>query len=112
MAQLVSTTQGLILKLSRWERLGSLHSDLMIPWENVESISSVEDLWSQLRGIRAPGTGIPGVIMLGTARYRGAKDFCAVYKHHPGVIVVTKNEAYARLLVTTDQSVELPIQDR
>ena len=108
MAQFVVTDQGLTLAMSKWERLGSLHGDLEIPWQHVDSISHVEDLWVQLRGVRAPGTGIPGVIMLGTTRSRGGKDFCAVYKHRPGVVIELKNEFFARLLVTTNEILETP----
>jgi len=108
MAQLISTPEGLTLAMSKWERLGSLHGDFSIPWQQVDSISRVEDLWVQLRGIRAPGTGIPGVVMLGTTRSKGGKDFCAVYRHRPGLVVELKNELFARLLVTTNETIELP----
>ena len=52
-----------------------------------------DDAWAraqvvgELRGLRAPGTGIPGVIALGTWRSKGAKDFAAVYRGGPAVVV-------------------------
>ena len=100
MAQLLSTEAGLTLRLSRWEKAGALHGDLQVPWSQVASVSHVEDLWRELRGMRAPGTGIPEVIMLGTTRGRGWKDFCAVYRHRPGSVVVLREGPFARWLVT------------
>jgi hypothetical protein len=101
MAQLVQESNSLIVVLSFWERLGAVHGDLVIPNEHVVSYEFVEDLWEHLRGVRAPGTGFPGKIMLGTTRFRGGKDFCAVYKHRPGYVIDLRNEDFQRILITT-----------
>ena len=50
--------------------------------------------------MRAPGTGWPGTIALGTWRHDGVKDFCAVYRKGPGVVVELDNATYARLVVS------------
>lgn len=100
MARLEVSAAGLALRMSLWEKAGACHGDLQVPWSAVASVRNVSDLWSQVRGIRAPGTGIPDVIMLGTTRGRGWKDFCAVYRHRPGVIVTLAAGPFARWLVT------------
>ena len=51
-------------------------------------------------GIRAPGTGLPGVSMLGTTRYQGKKDFNVVYGHKPGLVVTLSGIDFARILIT------------
>jgi hypothetical protein len=33
--------------------------------------------------MRAPGTAIPFVVLLGTMRFRGGKDFIAIYRRKP-----------------------------
>jgi len=92
------------VQLEKAEQLGALHGGLDIPLEHVASARTVADLWSELKGLRAPGTGIPGVIMLGTTRYDGKKDFCAVYKHRPGIVIELRDEAFARVLVSLPET--------
>lgn len=101
MARLQRNAEFLTLSLSFWERLGAVHSDLVIPNLHVVSCEYVADVWTHLRGVRAPGTGFPGRIMLGTTRFRGGKDFCAVYKHKSGYVINLRNESFQRILVTS-----------
>jgi hypothetical protein len=60
-----------------------------------------------LRGIRAPGTGLPGVIALGTWRYRGGKDFAALYRGGPALVIELDGAEYRRLLVSAHDAVAL-----
>jgi len=56
-----------------------------------------------LRGIRAPGTGIPGVIALGTRRFDGGKDFAAVRGDRSTVRVdLGDGSPFGRLVVSVD----------
>jgi hypothetical protein len=104
----VSTDAGLHVQLSRWERWGALHRPFTVPWAHVVAIAEVDDVWARLRGMRAPGTGWPGRIMLGTTRYSGGRDFCAVYRHRPGFIVQLRDEHFARLLITAEAGEAAP----
>jgi hypothetical protein len=88
--------------LSMLERVGALHGEIRVPLSSVRAARVVQDAWPELRGIRAPGTGLPGQIMLGTCRGSFGKDFCAVYKHRPAIIVDLEGEEYQRLIVTQD----------
>jgi hypothetical protein len=104
MAEILETSVGVHVRLSRWEQLGSLHGDLQIPAAHIDSREHVSDLWSHLRGMRAPGTGMPGVIMLGTTRFKidgqWRKDFCAVYGHRAGTILTLTNYEFQRVLIS------------
>ncbi len=86
--------------MSGKEELGSLKRSFSVPLKQVINIARVSDLWVHLRGIRAPGTGFPGVIMLGTTRYQGIKDFNAVYGHKPGFVVTLSASEFTRILIT------------
>jgi len=101
MASLQADSDTLTLVLSRAEKLQALHSDLTVPLVHVVSIEPVADLWSQLRGIRAPGTGIPRRLLLGTTRYQGGRDFCIARFNTAGIVVTLRDEAFSRLLVST-----------
>lgn len=104
MADIVEIPGFIEIRLSRWEKWGSLHSDLRIPLDHITHRDHVPDLWTRLRGMRAPGTGFPGVIMLGTTRFRidgrWRKDFCAVYGHRPGTVLSLKGEDFERVLIS------------
>ena len=68
---------------------------------NLLSVSLESNPWTSkvLRGVRAPGTGFPYLIMLGTMRHRRGKDFCVVYKRNPVLVLEFKNEKWARWVV-------------
>jgi hypothetical protein len=57
------------------------------------SVSAVRVVWvvdkpfSEIEGIRSPGTGVPGVIALGTCRARGRRDFVAVSRGERGAVI-------------------------
>lgn len=103
MARLLIDGENLHLSLSGWEQLGSLHADIRIPLRHVTNAEIAGNPWRILRGIRAPGTGIPGIIMLGTMRRKKKKDFCAVYHRRTAVVVYLRDETFERLIVTCDE---------
>lgn len=104
MASLDVDGDELVLRLSGLEKVGSLHGDVAVPASSVRAVTSSDQPWKALRGIRAPGTGCPGLIMLGTTRGRGWKDFNAVYRRRPVVIVDLQGQEFARLVVSTDDA--------
>lgn len=104
MATLLIDDGDLVLRLSRWEKLGGLHGDIRVPRDAVEDMHVSHKPFGDLRGIRAPGTGLPRRIALGTWRYRGGKDFAALYGGKPGVIVRLRNGPFQRLLVSADDA--------
>lgn len=103
MAEIKITGETVTVALSRWEKLGSLHEDVSIPRDQISGAHVAQDLWDELRGVRSPGTGVPNHIMLGTSRHHGAKDFCAVYAHAPGVVIDLRDHEFDRVLVTVEQ---------
>ena len=65
----------LVVGLSGLERLAAFHfSSVRFPVASITDVVVESDVWKALRGIRAPGTGIPGVIAYGTRRYFGGRD--------------------------------------
>lgn len=101
MARLTVDSERLTLRLSPLEKLGALHGDVHVPLADVESVSLASRPWIEVRGARAPGTGFPGLIKLGTMRGGFGKDFVVVYGGRPVVLVGLRNHEFARLLVRT-----------
>ena len=89
MAKVVIEGDELILQLSFWEKMGALHTSPRAARSALTSVESVEQLWRSdvLRGIRAPGTVFPYVVLLGTLRGRRYKDFVAMKGRGQGCVL-------------------------
>ena len=82
MAQVIEGNGEFILQLSLREKVFALHGNPRAKASDLILISESDKPWTKevLRGVRAPGTGIPYVVLLGTMRFKGGKDFTAIYK--------------------------------
>jgi hypothetical protein len=98
MAHLVISGDQVSMQLSLLESLGAFAKSPSVPLADVESVEIVENPWTSaiLKGVRAPGTGVPFVVLLGTMRYRGGKDLCAIYKRRPNAVVTLKSGPFKR----------------
>ena len=105
MASVIREGNELILKLSFWEKLGALNSSPRTSLDSIEKVEFIDQLWgsSTLRGVRAPGTAIPYVVLLGTLRGRGYKDFVAMKGRGEGVVITLKSGPFARWIFTLEQ---------
>ena len=102
MAKVIESGGVLTLKLSRLEKIGALHGDIYVASNQLISKTEVSNPWTKeyLRGVRAPGTAIPYVILLGTMRFKGGKDFCAIYKRTPAIIYEFADAPFKRWIVS------------
>lgn len=96
---------GLTVEINGWERLGTLQRTFSIPWDHLDAAYAISDLWPHVKGWRAPGLGIPHVILLGRMFYRDGRDFCSLYRAQPGVLLELRDEHYQRLLVSAPDDV-------
>lgn len=98
---LISQNGTLTYKLSALETIGAFSFSPTASVENILDVKIVDNPWTTevLRGIRAPGTGFPYLIMLGTMRHRKGKDFCVVYKRRPVIVLELKNEKFKRWVI-------------
>ena len=98
MAHLVISGDTVSMQLSLLESLGAFAKSPSVPLSDVESVEIVDNPWTSaiLKGVRAPGTGVPFVVLLGTMRYRGGKDLCAIYKRRPNAVVTLKSGHFKR----------------
>ena len=85
MAQVIEVNGELILQLSLREKIFAFHGNPRAKVSDLISTSESNTPWTKevLRGVRAPGTALPYLILLGTMRFKGGKDFTAIYKRGP-----------------------------
>ena len=93
------------IELTVPERVLSLHgANIEVPLSEIRGARIVRDIFGQLRGMRMPGAGIPGLLAIGTWRGmtdgRTFHDFALIHHTGPGVIVTTTGR-YERLLLGT-----------
>jgi hypothetical protein len=105
MARILKIGNELVLELSFWEKMGALHLSPRTSIDSIESIEFIDQLWgsSTLRGIRAPGTALPYVVLLGTLRGRNYRDFVAMKGRGEGVVITLKSGPFARWIFTVRQ---------
>ena len=105
MATVIRDGNEIVLQLSFWEKLGAFHSSPRVPIDAIESIEYIDQLWRSdvLRGVRAPGTAIPYVVLLGTLRGLKFKDFVAMKGRGEGVVLSLKSGPFKRWIFTIKQ---------
>ena len=102
MAKIIEDSAQLTLKLNLLEKIGACHGNLVVDKSKLINKKSHSNPWSAkvLKGVRSPGTGFPYLILLGTMRYRGGKDFTAIYKRKAVTVYEFKDTKYKRWIVT------------
>jgi hypothetical protein len=106
MAMLTVDGNHLVVLLSALEKIGALRGNISVPLASVRAVRVSDTPWSELRGIRAPGTGLPRVISLGTRRGPGVHDFAAVYGQRPALVVEMTGASFDRLVVSCADGAE------
>ena len=105
MAKVLQKDNEVILQLTFFERLGAIHGSPRVPQNSILKIDFVDDLWSTqiLRGVRAPGTALPYIVLLGTLRGRRFKDFVAIKGRGQGCVVTLSSGPFERWIFTLEQ---------
>lgn len=104
MAKFVVEGSDLVLELTALEKAEGFHKSIRVPLAAVAAVRAVDDPWAELRGIRAPGTGLPGVIAVGSRRGTDVHDFAAVHGKGPAVVVELSGAQFGRLVATDDDA--------
>jgi hypothetical protein len=101
-ARLLVGGDDLRVLLSWLERIGAfVNGYVSIPLASIRLVRVSENPWPELRGMRAPGTGLPRVLALGTWRHSLGRDFVAVYGKGPAVVVEVAGGRFARVVVSS-----------
>ncbi len=99
MTTIETTTRTLRITPTRTERVLGLLRGLEVPLSAVRSAEVVPDGLAAVRGLRAPGLGLPGVRRIGTWRRRGGSSWVSV-RRGPAVRLELTGQRVATALVS------------
>ncbi|MDP9867079.1 MULTISPECIES: hypothetical protein [Streptosporangium] len=99
MARISINGDSLVVDIEGLDKLWALKSQLTIPLENVRGVTADPGIINDPKGIRSPGTHLPGVITAGTFRVDGERVFWDVRDATKAVVIELVDERYVRLVV-------------
>lgn len=75
---------------------------------HIRKVQLTDDAWTWLRGSRAPGTYVRGVLAMGTWKAAGGCDFVVVRRHRPAVVIdLDGDPEFERVVLSTRHGLEL-----
>jgi hypothetical protein len=107
MAKLLVDDDVVTVSLSVIERAEAVHGDVSVPRASVVSARAVPDGMDEVHGLRMPGTGLPGVIMVGTWRAADRVTFAVCHGRGPAVVLELTGQRFDRIVVTVENPEEV-----
>jgi len=103
MAEIEYTGDALVVRVTGWDKVWALKSQLTIPIAHVVGAEpATEDARSWWHGIRLPGSYIPGVITAGTFYTDGGRVFWDVHDADRAVAIHLRDDRYTELVIEVD----------
>jgi hypothetical protein len=100
MVRITTENDKLILEVQGWDKLWALKSRLEIPRSNIRDVRADPTIargwW---KGVRLPGTHLPGVIIAGTFYHHGKRIFWDVKDAEKTIVIELADERYDQLVV-------------
>jgi hypothetical protein len=99
MTEVAIVGDRLRVRLSGWDRVWALKREIEVPLSQVRSVEPAPP-GLHPRGLRAPGSHLPGVITAGTYRRRSGKEFWSVRSKSRAVVIdLAEGASYDRLVL-------------
>ena len=92
----------LVVRLDGWQRWVALKREVRAPLTAVRSAVISRDAGKLTRGLRMPGSYVPGRVYAGTWRIKGAADFWMVTNPREVLVLTFTGQPYDRWLLTVD----------
>ncbi len=104
MANLIIDDHTVVVSLSAIEKLEAMHGDVTVPRSAIRRSRGVPDGMAEVHGVRAPGTSLPGMTMVGTWRSHAGATFAVCHGRRPAVVIDLDGAQFERLVVTVDDT--------
>src|SRR5512142_776999 len=99
MATIHLTADQVIVEIQGWHRLLSFRRGFQIPLTHVRGVTADPGAAGEPKGLRAPGTYVPGVLAVGTFYRDGERVFWDVRNPSRAVVIQLTDERYDRLVI-------------
>jgi hypothetical protein len=110
-ANLLISGDSVTVQLSGLEKAEALHGDLTFPLSAIVGVRAVSSCMDEIRGMKLVGSGLTGVIKVGTwAGGDAGRTFAACHGNGPGLAIDLTGEGYDRIVVTHDNPESLLAQ--
>jgi hypothetical protein len=115
-ARLLINQRRVTVRLSALEKLEALHLNVHVPRTAVIAAREVPDGMAELRGDAAAGTdlrwmgagtGLPGLMMVGTVKSGYGVTFAVCRGRGPAVVLDLAGHRYARIVMTVENPGEI-----
>lgn len=106
MVNIIEQKDNYIFEIKGWHKIWALKSEIIVPKKNIIKAYQNESEFTFWKGIRMPGTEIPGYIAAGTF-YKKGRNFWDVIHKKNAVIVELKEHVYKKLIVEVEHPQEV-----
>jgi hypothetical protein len=104
-ADLVTDNDELVVRLTRAERVESVHGDVRVPRSAVQHAEVLADPVREVGGWKLVGSRVPGVFAMGTFEADGRRIFAVVHRHATeGVRVALTGARYDEIVIGCDDA--------
>lgn len=100
--QITITPTELVVSPAGLDRLWALKGPIRVPWRHVTGIFRDQGAFKEHKGLRLPGTAIPGLYYAGSFFCDGQRRFYNVRRNTPIVVITLINEGYDRLILSVE----------
>lgn len=98
--------ESFIFEIKGLHKLWALRSQLAIPIKNVKDAYLNTEDFEWIKGIRMPGTNIPGLIKAGTYLEKDGKIFCDVSDPSKSIVIELEDETFKTLIIEVENPAE------
>jgi hypothetical protein len=99
MAKISIDGDNLVVEIEGLDKLWALKGQLVIPLANVRGATADPGIIKEPKGLRWPGTRVPGIITAGTFHIDDEQVFWDVHDAGKAVVIELADDRYARLVV-------------
>ena len=101
MVNITAEKEHFIFEIKGWHKIWALKSEIMVPKKSILKAYQNDKEFTFWKGIRMPGTEIPGYIAAGTF-YKNGRNFWDVIHKKKAIIVELKEHRYKKLIIEVD----------
>jgi hypothetical protein len=99
MARVEIDGDDMVVQLSSLERIVTLRQGLRVPIRSIVGVTVDSGVGAEPKGIRSPGTHVPGLLTSGTYLRDGVKTFWHITRGTRAVVISLKDADVHRVIV-------------